>query len=59
MLATSGIETAVKIWSPNGSVGRDVKCLETRCAQNQKFISTDPLEAMIMMLYPSIRREVV
>uniref|UniRef100_A0A6G1S8I5 WD and tetratricopeptide repeats protein 1 n=1 Tax=Aceria tosichella TaxID=561515 RepID=A0A6G1S8I5_9ACAR len=52
MLATSGIETAVKIWSPNGSINRDVKSLEARCAQNQKFISTDPLEAMIMMLYP-------
>jgi WD and tetratricopeptide repeat-containing protein 1 len=53
MLATSGIETAVKIWSPNGAISRDVKSLDTRCSQNQKFISTDPLEAMIMMLYPS------
>lgn len=52
MLATSGIETAVRIWSPNGTTSRDVKSLEARCAQNQKFISTDPLEAMIMMLYP-------
>lgn len=53
MLATSGIESTVKIWSPIGTINRDVKCLEQRCNQNQDFITSDPLEAMIMMLYPN------
>ena len=53
MLATSGIEKNVKLWSTSGKVSRDVEALETRCSQNQKHISTDPLEAMYMMLYPS------
>lgn len=53
MLATSGIESSVKLWSSSGQVCRDVKALEMRCTQNHKYISTDPLEAMINMLYPS------
>lgn len=53
MLATSGIESTVKIWSPIGIINRDVKCLELRCKQNQDYITSDPLEAMIMMLYPN------
>lgn len=51
MLATSGVEPAVKLWSPGGKVCQDVKSLEVRCAQNQECILSDPLEAMIMMLY--------
>lgn len=53
MLATSGIEPTVKLWSPSGKTCHDVKSLEQRCAQNQDFITSDPLEAMIMMLYPN------
>lgn len=53
MLATSGIEPTVKLWSPTGKTCHDVSALEQRCTQNQEFIATDPMEAMIMMLYPS------
>ena len=52
MLATSGIETTIKLWSASGKKCRDVDAIETRCSQNQEYISVDPLEAMIMMLYP-------
>lgn len=55
MLATSGIESTVKLWSSNGHISHDVGELETRCMQNQKYISSDPLEAMISMLYPDLR----
>lgn len=51
MLATSGIESTVKLWSPIGKTNTDVKCLEQRCIQNQSFVANDPWEAMIMMLY--------
>lgn len=54
MLATSGIESSVKLWSANGTVNRDVGELETRCMQNQEYISADPLETMILMLYPGL-----
>lgn len=52
MLATSGIDPTVKIWSPSGKENHDVKSIESRCVQNQRFITSDPLEAMIMTLYP-------
>lgn len=51
MLATSGVEPTVKLWSPGGKTCKDVKSLDVRCAQNQECILSDPLEAMIMMLY--------
>jgi len=53
VLATSGIEPLVKLWSPSGKTCLDVTSLEMRCTQNQDFITSDPLEAMIMMLYPN------
>lgn len=52
MLATSGIEPVVKLWSPSGRTCFDAKSLEMRCKQNQDFLTSDPLDAMIMMLYP-------
>lgn len=52
MLATSGIESNVKLWSTQGKICKDIESIETRCTQNQEYISIDPLEAMIMMLYP-------
>lgn len=52
MLATSGIDPTVKIWSPSGKENHDVKSLDSRCAQNQRYLTSDPLEAMIMTLYP-------
>lgn len=52
MLATSGIDPTVKIWSPSGKENHDIKSIESRCAQNQRFINSDPFEAMIMTLYP-------
>lgn len=56
MLATSGVEPTVKLWSPiGGGAGHDVSDLDTRCIQNQKYISSDPLEAMILMMYPELR----
>lgn len=51
MLASSGIESSVKLWSSNGQICRDVEALEMRCSLNHKYISTDPLESMINMLY--------
>lgn len=54
MLATSGIDPTVKIWSPSGKENHDVESLESRCVQNQRFITSDPLEAMIMTLYPEL-----
>lgn len=53
LLATSGIESTVKLWSPVGKTCRDVSLLDVRCLQNQNYIKSDPLEAMIMMLYPN------
>lgn len=53
MLATSGIEASVKIWSPTGRTNKDVQALEVRCNQNSSFVSADPLDAMMMMFYPN------
>lgn len=55
MLATSGIEPAVKIWSASGRICQDVESVDQRCQENQNFIISDPLEAMIMRLYPPQR----
>lgn len=52
LIATSGIESNVKLWSTQGKINRDVEAIERRCIQNQEYIAIDPLEAMIMMLYP-------
>lgn len=57
MLATSGIESSVKIWSPSGKICQDVQSMEQRCQENQNFIISDPLEAMIMRLYPPNQRD--
>lgn len=51
MLATSGIEPTIKIWSTSGKIRHDIRTIEERCTQNQNFITADPLEAMVMMLY--------
>lgn len=56
MLATSGIEPNVKIWSPSSKVYKDVQALESRCNQNEQFVSADPLDAMMMMFYPNFIR---
>lgn len=51
MLATSGIESTIKLWSPLGKTNYDIKLLEQRCNLNQQFMNNDPIEAMIMMMY--------
>lgn len=57
VLATSGIDPVVKLWSPNGSHCCDVKSLEQRCQQNQTFINSDPWDLMFSILYPDITRD--
>lgn len=52
VLATSGIEHVVKLWSPSGNQCCDVQSIEVRCHQNQAFITSDPWEVMISILYP-------
>lgn len=52
MLATSGIEPTVKLWSPSGKTNLDVKSPELRCNQNQKFLVSDPFEVMLGALWP-------
>lgn len=52
MLATSGIDPIVKIWSPLGcATNRDIEDVESVASWNQKRMQIDPLEAMLMMIY--------
>lgn len=50
LLATSGIEPLVKLWSPIGHINHDVKALERRCLQNAKYITSDPWDTLIREL---------
>lgn len=59
MLATSGIEPDVKVWSPTGKTNKDVIALELRCNQNEQFVSADPLDAMMMMFYPNLNQSLL
>lgn len=54
ILATSGIEPLVKLWSPFGTQCCDVPSLEVRCQRNQTFLTSDPWEVMIRVFYQDI-----
>ena len=49
MVATSGIDPVVRLWSPRSKDSRDSRSkeLEVLVRQNQKRMNTDPLEEML------------
>lgn len=53
MMATSGLASTIKLWSPIG-VGRahHVQSLDVRCSQNQSFLGSDPLDTILTMIFP-------
>ena len=52
LLATSGIDPAVRLWAPLPEDGREndraVKDLDTAMNENQRIMHTDPLEALLL-----------
>lgn len=50
LLATSGIENNIKLWSPSGEEICDVMALDTRCSQNQEFLN-DPWDNLMRIIF--------
>ena len=52
LLASSGIDPYVRLWSPSGNVASDriVKETETAAAANQQRMNTDPFESMLISM---------